>query len=116
MGRDITDRGECIMKAAIIFSGMGPILIATSCESLEDPVLIRNLHQKGIAKFITCEVPIDKVKEMYGRHYTSALRDVSQSDELRVIDHDGVRILNNFPFDQLREPFYCERECVTKAA
>ena len=40
------------MKAGIIFSGTGPILILTTYESLNDPKLAEKLAQKGIKKYI----------------------------------------------------------------
>jgi hypothetical protein len=104
------------MKAAVVFTATGPILILTSYDSLDDPKLIRRLSAKGIRKFISYELPADLVKERYGMQYSITMGDLSQTDELRVLDYDGVRILNNFPFDELREPLYCERECTRKAA
>ena len=36
------------MKADIIFTGMGPILILTSYETFEDPKFVGKLNVKGI--------------------------------------------------------------------
>ena len=46
------------MKAGIIFTGTGPILILTSYESLEEPKLTAKLAAKGIKKYIASELPL----------------------------------------------------------
>jgi len=50
------------MKAGIIFTGTGPILILTSYETFEDPKFVAKLDAKGIRKFIASEIPIEKAK------------------------------------------------------
>ncbi len=57
------------MKAGIIFTGTGPILILTTYESFKDPKLISKLEAKGIKKYIAAELPLDRVKRKYGNHY-----------------------------------------------
>jgi len=42
------------MKAGIMFTGTGPILIVTSYGSFDDPKLVEKLANKGITKFIAC--------------------------------------------------------------
>ena len=44
------------MKAGIIYTGTGPILILTSYQSFRDPKLIEKLGAKGIKKFIAREI------------------------------------------------------------
>ena len=51
------------MKAAMIFTGSGPILILTSFDSLEHPTLTEKLGARGITKYIAYEVSVDKVKK-----------------------------------------------------
>jgi hypothetical protein len=108
--------GEQDMKAGIIFTGTGPIVVLTSCESLDDPRLIQRLNEKGIKKFIAYELPIDKVRQQYGLHYSVTLADRAQTDVLRVVDYDGERIMNNFPLDEMKVPLYCETVCQKRAA
>ena len=57
------------MKAYIIFSGTGPILILTTHSELEDPQLVDKLQHKGIVKFIAYEVPVERVRSVYGVPY-----------------------------------------------
>ncbi|MBK5101364.1 MAG: hypothetical protein JJE15_10290 [Desulfobacteraceae bacterium] len=58
------------MKAGLIFTGTGPILILTTYESFKDPNLVAKLEVKGIKKFIACELPLEKVKAKYGNLQT----------------------------------------------
>ena len=58
------------MKAGLIFTGTGPMLILTTYESFKDPNLVAKLEVKGIKKFIACELPLEKVKAKYGNLQT----------------------------------------------
>ena len=53
------------MKAGIIFTGSGPILVLTTYHFFAYPKLLEKLAEKGIAKFIAYEVSIEKVIEKY---------------------------------------------------
>ena len=96
------------MKAGIFFTGTGPILILTTYASLNDPKLIDKLTQKGIKKYIACEVSEDLVKQRYGRHFTVILGDLKQTDDLRVLDYDGHHVFYNFSLNEIGEPIYHE--------
>ena len=96
------------MKAGILFTGTGPILILTSYNSLSDPNLVEKLATKGITKDIAYEVPEDKVKERYGNHYNVILNDLDQTDDLRVLDYDGHHVFYNFSINEIGEPVYHE--------
>ena len=96
------------MKAGIIFTGTGPILILTSYESLEEPKLTAKLAAKGIKKYIVSELPLDKVKAKYGNHYRVILEDLNQTDDLRVLDYNGYNVFYNFKFSEMGKPVYHE--------
>jgi hypothetical protein len=96
------------MKAGIIFTGTGPILILTTYGSFGDKKLIEKLSQKGIKKFLAYEVPLEVVKVKYGQQFDSIMKDVKQSDDLRVLDFDGHKIFYSFSFNDLGEPFQYE--------
>ena len=96
------------MKASIIFTGTGPILILTSYESLTDPDFIDKLAVKGIKKFIASELPIEEVKKKYGEHFKIILNDLHQTDDLRVLDYNGYNIFNFFSFAEMGKPVYYE--------
>jgi len=98
------------MKAGIIFTGTGPILILTSYESLEEPRLAAKLSAKGITKFIASELPLDKVRAKYGNHYQVILEDLNQTDDLRVLDYNGYNVFYNFKFSEMGKPVYKEAD------
>jgi len=96
------------MKAAILFTGTGPILILTTFKTIDNPELIKKLETKNIKKFIAYEIHEDKLKEKYGMHFDIILGDLKQTDDLRVLDYDGHHIFNNFSLSELGEPIYHE--------
>lgn len=96
------------MKAGIFFTGTGPILLLTSYDSLDHPQLLEKLKIKGIKKFIAYEVPEALVREKYGLQFNMVLRDLNQSDDLRVLDYDGHHVFYNFALKELGEPVYHE--------
>lgn len=96
------------MKAGVIFTGTGPILILTSYNSFTDQKFVEKLSAKGIKKFIVQEVPIEKVKQKYGLHFAVVLGDLHETDDLRVLDYDGHHIFLNFSFKDLGPPVHYE--------
>lgn len=100
------------MKAGILFTGTGPILILTTYQSFEDPHLVERLNSKGIKKYIACEVDEELVKQRYGNHYNVTLGDLQQQDDLRVLDYDGHHVFYNFNFSEIGEPVYHEQMAV----
>jgi len=92
------------MKAGVIFTGTGPILILTSYDSFTDKKFVEKLNAKGIKKFIAHEVPVEKVQAKYGMHYTVVMGDLDESDDLRVLDYDGHHIFLSFSFKDMGEP------------
>jgi hypothetical protein len=98
------------MKAGIIFTGTGPILILTTYGSFDDPKLVEKLEIKGIKKFIACELDIKTVRSRYGNQFNVIMGDLSQTDDLRVLDYNGYNVFYNFPFKEMGRPVYYEGE------
>ena len=96
------------MKAGVIFTGTGPILILTSYGSLNDPKLVEKLRVKGLKKLIIAEVPLELVKSLYGNHFNVVMGDLKQTDDLRVLDYNGHNVFYNFKFSDLGEFVYHE--------
>ena len=96
------------MKAGIIFTGTGPILILTTYDSLKNPQLISKLKAKGIKKYIASEIPLERAKEKYGNQYNVVMGDLKQSDDLRVLDYNGYNVFHNFSFSEMEPPIYIE--------
>ena len=98
------------MKAVIIFTGSGPLLILTTYLSLEDPNFLKKLKSKGINKFIAYDLAIDLIRDTYGTHFQAIMNDVQQTDDLRVLDYNGHNVFNNFSFRDLGSPYFHEPE------
>jgi len=96
------------MTASIIFTGSGPILILTSYESLTNPAFVEKLALKGIKKFIAFELSLEQVKKQYGEHFARIIEDLSQTDDLRVLDYNGHNILQKFSFAEIGNAIYYE--------
>lgn len=92
------------MKALMLFGGSGPLVILTSHESATDPALIEKLKAKGLGKFIAYEIPLELVRERYGGHFEVVLRDLHESDDLRVLDFNGERAFGLFRLAELGAP------------
>lgn len=104
------------MKAGLVFTGSGPIVIITSCDTLDDPRLVQEMRNKGINRYIAYEVPIELLKKRYGQHYNITMNDRRQSDVLRVVDWVGRRAFNNFPLEQLGEPIHYDGQLPARKA
>ena len=96
------------MKAGIIFTGSGPIVVLTSYNSFTDPGFVEKLKAKGIKKFMGYEVPLELCQKRYGEHYPAVLQDLRQTDDLRVLDFYGHHIFLTFAFGDFGEGFRYE--------
>jgi len=101
------------MKAAVVFTGSGPILILTSHEILDHPDLVSRLAVKGIAKFIAHEIPYDEVRRWYGPSFDRVLTDETQNDELRIVDVNGSHIFCHLRLSDLGPAVRCEAMATT---
>jgi hypothetical protein len=94
------------MKAAMVFTGSGPILILTTFDSIADTKLEEKLAARGIARFIAYEIRIDKVKTRYGARFSELANDLSPAEDLRLIDLDGHHVLNSFSLEDMGPSIY----------
>ncbi len=92
------------MRAYIVFSGTGPILVLTTYPELTDQRLVAKLAHKGIVKFIAYEVPLERVRSIYGVPYEVIVEDLERTEDLRVLDFNGHHIFSSFSFDELGDP------------
>lgn len=92
------------MNVFILFTGSGPLVILTSHASIEDPALLEKLAAKGIDKFLAYGVPLALAKARYGMHFDIVRRDLSETDDLRVLDFDGARAFRLFAFKEMSGP------------
>jgi hypothetical protein len=98
------------MRAYIVFSGTGPILVLTTYASVDDGRLLEKLTHKGITKFIAYEVPVDRVQAIYGVPFEVIAADLEHSEDLRVLDFNGHHIFSRFSFTDLGDPIKCGDE------
>jgi len=90
-----------VMKAAMLITGSGPIVILTSYDTVTDPTLLARLRAKGIERFFAYDLPLDLAKERYGGHFQTVLSDLHETDDLRVLDYNGERAFGLFRLDEL---------------
>src|SRR3954453_13357455 len=83
------------MKAILLVTGSGPLLIVTSYASATDPKLVEGLRQKGIEKFIAFELPLAMVRQRYGGHFSVVGQ--GSSEGIRILDLDGRRAFHLSP-------------------
>jgi len=93
------------MNVFMLFSGSGPLVILTSHVSTESPELLGKLAAKGIDKFLAYEIPIAIARARYGAHFDIVAHDLTETDELRVLDFNGTRALHLFSFGEMTGPF-----------
>jgi hypothetical protein len=96
------------MRAYLVFTGSGPILVLATYPSLLDARLVEKLRYKGIDKFIAYEVDLDAVRERYPHSFAGVARDLDAEEDLRVLDFNGHQIMANFSLDKLGEPIKYE--------
>jgi len=89
------------VRAYLIFTGSGPILVLSTYPELTDERLLSKLRYKGIEKFIAYEVPLELAQERYGGHFAMVKQDLKETDDLRVLDYDGQRAYRLFRFAEL---------------
>ncbi len=104
------------MKAALLLTGGGPLVIVTSHDSLTASPLLDKLEGKGIEKFIAYELPLSLVEERYGGHFPVVMRDLRESDDLRVVDFNGERAFRLFHLSELGAPILYEKEAAVLPA
>lgn len=94
------------MKASVVFTDSGPILVLTTSSALTTPEVVGKLATKGVDRFIAYEVDPELVKKRYGSHFGAILNDATQTDDLRILDFDGHQVFHNFSRSEMGEPVY----------
>ena len=96
------------MRAYLIFTGSGPILVLSTYPELKDERLVSKLRYKGIDKFIAYEVALEAVRERYAHSFDNVARDLQAAEDMRVLDFNGHQIMTNFSLQELGEPIKFE--------
>ena len=92
------------MRAYLIFTGTGPILVLSTYPKLTDERLVNKLRYKGIDKFIAYEVDLEAVDARYHEAFENVSGDLSGTEDIRVLDFNGHQIMANFSLDSLGDP------------
>jgi len=92
------------MRAYLIFTGSGPILILSTYPELTDGRLVEKLRYKGIDKFIAYGVDLDAVRGRYESTFDTVAKDLEGVEDFRVLDFNGHQIMANFSLDSLGDP------------
>lgn len=98
------------MKAMLLLTAYGPLVILTSHASAQDPALLDELKVKGIRKFIAFEIPLELARQRYANHFVVVAHDLHETDDLRVLDLDGPHAFQLFRFDELGQPLFHENK------
>lgn len=92
------------IRAYLMVTGSGPILVLSSYSDLTDQTLLDKLRYKGIADFISYEVDLAAVEERYGDAYRTVVDDLSGLRDISILDFNGHQIMANFSLSELGEP------------
>lgn len=98
------------MKAYMLFTGSGPLVVLTSHEAITEPALLDKFRAKGIDKFVAHEIAIDVARQRYGGHFNVVLNDLHEADDLRILDYNGERAFRLFRLAELGTPILHEPE------
>ena len=102
------------MKAFLLFTGSGTMVVLSSVEDVENKKFLEKLATLGIYKFIAYEIPLALAKERYGHHFDVISEDLQGAKQLRVLDYNGERAMRLFKFDELGAEFRYEPEGYTE--
>ena len=96
-----------MLRAYMVFSGTGPILVVTRLSTGMQGSQARDyLAAKGIDKFIAFEVPVPRARERYGPRFQTAVDRLVTNEDIRVVDLDGHHVFGNFEFTEMGEPVF----------
>lgn len=96
------------MNVFFLFTGSGSLVILTTYPSVEDPTLLRKLAAKGISKFLAFPIPLEAARQRYAHHFDLVSEDLSETDDLRVLDFNGERAFRLFQFREMGQPIMHE--------
>jgi response regulator RpfG family c-di-GMP phosphodiesterase len=96
------------MKAAMLLTGSGPIIVLTSYGSLDDETFLKTLEAKGIHKFIAYELPPALLRQRYGAHFFVVEDKLDEKQDLRFLDTNGQRVFEKIRFAELGTPRFFE--------
>jgi len=100
------------MKSYVVFSSREPVLVVTR-KTIRNKAAQGQLDRIGISKFIAREVPVDHLRNRYGRQFDVIEEALQHGGDLRVLDFSGRRIFENLPFSTFGSAFRHDHSPVT---
>jgi hypothetical protein len=97
-----------VMKAAIVFTGSGLLIVLTSFDSFSDSGLVEKFEFKGIKKYFGYELPLELCKLRYGEYYSIVAQDLGKVEDIRVLDYNGHLIFVTSSFSEFGQEFRYE--------
>lgn len=96
-----------MIRAYMIFSGSGPVLVVTRLSSgMQSESAIQYFAEKGVNKYIAMEVSSDHAATYYGTRFHSNVSRLKSEEDIRVLDINGQHIFSQFAFEEMGEPVY----------
>ncbi len=92
------------MRAYLVFTETGPILILASNPCITEGSLPESLRRRGVDKFIAYEVPVESVHRLYGVPFEVVASDLERGKDMRVLDFNGPHIFDRFSLTELGRP------------
>lgn len=92
------------LRAYLIFTGTGPILLLSSYPKLTDDRFVTKLRYKGIERFLAYQVDLDAVEDRYAESFAPVSADLEGVEDVRVLDYNGHQIMANFSLEALGDP------------
>ena len=78
------------MKALMLLTSGGALVVLSSHESPKDPILLSKLESKGVTKYLAYELPVAEVSEKYGGHFHRVMQDLRAPAAAKIVEPLGV--------------------------
>lgn len=92
------------LRAYLIFTGTGPLLVLSSYPKLTDERLVDKLRYKGIDRFLAYQVDLDAVEQRYPDSFEPVVAELEGVEDVRVLDFNSHQIMANFSIEALGDP------------
>jgi hypothetical protein len=92
------------IRALLIITGGGPMLILTSYPGPGDERLVEQLRLRGISRFLAYEIAVATVRERYPDSFDRVAQDLAETEDARVLDYNGHQIMAKFQHSELGRP------------
>ena len=85
------------LDALLLLTDGGPVLVLVSGKGLLDAGMLQAMADRGLKRFMAYELSVDEVRLRYGVQFDAVAAGLKHPRSVRILDHDGARIFDNFP-------------------